>query len=55
VISAALVILLGIGIGALGLLEPDMYVIGIVVVLIGGIGVLVRLADWLRWIRRSLL
>jgi hypothetical protein len=53
--SALLVILLGVGIGAFGLLEPDMYVIGIVVVLIGMIGVAVRLVDWLRWLRDALL
>ena len=53
--TALLVILVGIGVGALGPLEPDMYVIGIVVVLIGMIGVLVRLIDWLRWLRDALL
>ena len=48
--SALLVILAGAGIGALGLLEPDMYVIGIVIVIIGAIGATVRAVDWLRWL-----
>lgn len=55
VVAATLVVLLGVGIGALGVVEPDMYVVGILVVLIGGVGVLVRLVDWVRWVRRSLL
>jgi hypothetical protein len=54
VLAALLVVLLGLGIGALGLLLPDMYVVGLVVVVIGGVGVLVRLADWAGWIRRLL-
>jgi hypothetical protein len=53
--SALLVVLLGLGIGALGLLLPDMYVVGLIVIFIGGIGVLVRLGDWYRTSRRSLL
>jgi hypothetical protein len=51
VVEALLVVLLGLGLGALGLLEPDLYVIGLIVLTIGGVGVLVRLIDWLRWIR----
>jgi hypothetical protein len=51
VLAALLVVLLGFGLGALGLLEPDLYVIGLLVVVIGGVGVLVRLIDWLRWVR----
>ena len=53
--SALLVMLLGLGIGALGLLVPDLYVVGLIVILIGGIGVLVRLADWYRTSGRSLI
>jgi hypothetical protein len=52
--SALLVMLLGLGIGALGLLVPDLYVVGLIVILIGGIGVLVRLGDWYRTSGRSL-
>jgi len=55
VFSAMLVVLLGLGIGALGLLVPDMYLVGLVVLFIGGIGVLVRLGDWYRCSGRSLL
>jgi hypothetical protein len=53
--SALLVVLLGLGIGALGLLVPDLYVVGLIVISIGGIGVLVRLGDWYRTSGRSLL
>jgi hypothetical protein len=53
--SALLVVLLGLGLGALGLLLPDMYVVGLIMIFIGGIGVLVRLGDWYRTSRRSLL
>lgn len=53
--SAILVVVLGLVIGALGLLVPDMYLIGLVVLMIGGIGVLVRLGDWYRTSGRSLL
>jgi hypothetical protein len=42
-----LVFLFGVGIGALGLVEDDLYVIGLVIMLIGAIGVLVRITDWL--------
>jgi hypothetical protein len=46
-IAAGLVFLFGVGIGALGLVEDDLYVIGLVIMLIGAIGVLVRITDWL--------
>jgi hypothetical protein len=52
--SALLVVVLGLGIGALGLLLPDMYVVGLIVIFIGGIGVLVRLGDWYRTSRGPL-
>jgi hypothetical protein len=45
VVPAVLVMVLGLGLGALGLLLPDMYVVGLIVLVIGGIGVLVRLGD----------
>ena len=54
VLSAMLVVLLGLGIGALGLLVPDLYTVGLVVLLIGGIGVLVRVVDRYRCSGRSL-
>jgi hypothetical protein len=53
--SALLVVFLGLGIGALGPLLPDLYVVGLIMILIGGIGVLVRLGDWYRTSGRSLL
>jgi hypothetical protein len=46
-IAAATVFWLGVGIGALGLVENDLYVIGLLLMLIGVIGVLVRVTDWL--------
>ena len=53
--SAPLVVLPGLGIGALGRLVPVLYVVGLIMILIGGIGVLVRLGDWYRTGGRSLL
>lgn len=50
-IAALLVTVVGLGIGALGLLQEDLYVIGLVIAFIGGIGVLVRAVDLLRWLR----
>jgi hypothetical protein len=51
--AAVLVTLLGFGIVALGLVQQDFYEIGVVVVFIGGIGVLVRGVEWLRWLMRD--
>ena len=50
-IAAVLVTVLGLGMGAFGLLDDDMYVIGALVAFIGAIGVLVRAVEWLRWLR----
>jgi hypothetical protein len=47
VIAAALVFWVGVGIGALGLVADDLYVIGLLIMLVGVIGVLVRVSDWL--------
>lgn len=49
--AAVAVFLLGIGIGALGLVQADMYAVGLVVMTIGGVGVLVRLGYW--WFDRQ--
>lgn len=49
-IGALLVTVLGLGMGAFGLLEEDMYAIGAVVALVGAIGVLVRAVEWVRWL-----
>jgi hypothetical protein len=50
---AIAVVLLGVGIGALGLVIPDFYVVGLVVMVIGAVGVLVRLGDRFSPARRS--
>lgn len=47
-VAALLVVLAGLGIGVMGLLVPDLYVVGLLVLIIGGIGVLVRAVDWFR-------
>jgi hypothetical protein len=53
-VAAALsVTLLGLGIFALGVITPDFYEIGLVVFFIGGVGVLVRGVEWLRWLMRD--
>jgi hypothetical protein len=51
-IVAVAVFVLGLGLTALGLLEPTMYDIGIMVVFLGGIGIGVRTLDLLRWLSR---
>jgi hypothetical protein len=48
-----MVTLVGFGIVALGLVQQDCYEIGVVVVFIGLVGVLVRTAEWLRWLMRD--
>lgn len=50
-VSATIVILAGIGIGALGLVSGSMYIVGAVVLAIGTVGLAVRAADLLRWLR----
>ena len=51
-IAAVAVFLLGLGLTALGMVEPTMYDIGIMVVFLGGIGIAVRAVDLLRWLVR---
>jgi hypothetical protein len=43
--AVALVILLGLGVGALGLLAADLYVVGVLILFVGGIGVAVAVGD----------
>lgn len=50
-IAASLLLLVGVGLLALGLLQHTLYDIGAVVVLIAGIGLAVRMVDVLRWLR----
>jgi hypothetical protein len=42
------VLLVGCGITTLGLVDSELWVIGLLIASIGAIGVLVRLADWVR-------
>lgn len=55
-IAPVLVMLLGAGLCACGVLEVDMYFVGVVVFSIGAIGLLVwaveRLVPLLRWLRQ---
>lgn len=46
------VLLLGVGVGACGLLESDMYIVGAELLFIGAVGFAVRAADLWRWWRR---
>jgi hypothetical protein len=43
--AVALVILLGLGVGALGLVAADLYVAGVLILFIGGIGLAVVVGD----------
>jgi hypothetical protein len=45
------VFLLGALITASGMLVATMYDIGIVVMMIGAVGIAVRVVGWLRWLR----
>jgi hypothetical protein len=50
-IAAVAVVLLGAGLTGLGLLEPTMYDIGIMVMILGIVGVVIRSIELLRWLR----
>jgi hypothetical protein len=45
--AVALVILLGLGVGALGLVAADLYVVGVLILFVGVIGAGVVAGDWL--------
>lgn len=47
------VLLLGLGIGACGLLEPGLYFVGAELLFIGAVGLAVRAADLINWWRRT--
>jgi hypothetical protein len=47
VAAVALVILLGLGIGALGLVAADLYTVGILILFIGGVGAAVLVGEYL--------
>jgi hypothetical protein len=45
--SVALVILLGLVVGVLGLVEADLYTVGVLLLFIGGVGVAVLAGEYL--------
>ena len=45
--AVALVILLGLVIGVLGLVEADLYTVGVLLLFLGGVGVAVLVGDYL--------
>jgi hypothetical protein len=47
VASVALVILLGLAVGALGLVAADLYAVGALILFLGGVGVAVLAGDYL--------
>jgi hypothetical protein len=47
VAAVALVILLGLVVGALGLAEADLYAVGVLILFLGGVGVAVLAGEYL--------
>ena len=45
--AVALVILLGLVIGVLGLVEADLYAVGVLILFLGGVGAVVILGEFL--------
>jgi hypothetical protein len=50
--AAMLVLVLGVAIGALGLIESEMYMVGAVIVFIAMIGILARVGEKLPWVEQ---
>jgi type IV secretory pathway TrbD component len=51
--AVALVILLGLVIGALGLVVADLYTVGVLILLVGGVGVAILAGEYLiRYVSR---
>ncbi len=51
--AVALVILLGLVIGALGLVAADLYTVGVLILLVGGVGVAILAGEYLiRYVSR---
>jgi hypothetical protein len=51
--AVALVILLGLVVGVLGLVEPDLYAVGVLILFLGGVGAAVLAGEYLsRYIRQ---
>jgi hypothetical protein len=53
VAAVTLAILLGLGVGALGLLAADLYVAGLLILFVGGIGAAVVVGDQLMQYARN--
>ena len=51
--SVALVILLGLVIDVLGLVEADLYAVGVLVLFLGGVGATVLAGEFLLWYFRT--
>jgi hypothetical protein len=47
--AVALVILIGLIVGLLGLVVPDLYAVGLLVLFLGGIGAAVLAGEFLLW------
>ena len=47
VAAVALVVVLGLIIGVLGLVEPDLYAVGLLVLILGGVGAAVLVGEYL--------
>jgi hypothetical protein len=45
--AVALVILLGLVVGALGLVAADLYTVGVLILFVGGVGVAVQAGEYL--------
>ncbi len=45
--AVALVILLGLVVGVLGLAEPDLYAVGVLILFLGSVGAAVLVGDYL--------
>lgn len=45
--AVILVILLGLGVGLLGIVEANLYVVGLLILFVGVIGAAVQAGDWL--------
>jgi hypothetical protein len=52
--AVALVVLLGLAIGTLGLVQADLYAIGVLILFLGGVGVAVLAGEYLiGYVRRQ--
>jgi hypothetical protein len=51
--AVTVVIAAGVALGALGLVEDEMYMVGAIIVFIGVMGLIVRLGEILPWVREQ--